>query len=52
MSLQKKVPTLPDEVGAELDAGQVVRLAALLVEHHLLQLSPILAWSIHDDSMV
>ena len=34
---------MPDKVGTELDAVQVVRLA-LVVEPHLLQLLPILSW--------
>ena len=40
-----KDPTVPDEVGAELDTVQVVGVGALVVEPHLLQLLPILAWS-------
>ena len=35
--------TVPDEVGAELDAVQVVRLT-LIVEPHLLQVLAILPW--------
>ena len=34
---------MPDEVGAELDAVQVVRLT-LIVESHLLQILAILPW--------
>ena len=43
--MQDEDPTVPDEVGTELDAVQVVGVGALLVEHHLLQLLPILPWS-------
>ena len=43
--MQDEDPTVPDEVGAEHDAVQVVGVGALLVEHHLLQLLPILPWS-------
>ena len=34
---------MPDEIGAELDAVQVVRLA-LVVEPHLLKLRPVIPW--------
>ena len=43
---------MPDEVGAELDAVQVVGVLALVVEHHLLQLVPVLSCLTDDQDAV
>ena len=44
-----RAPTVPDEVGAKLDAVQVVGLVQtgvhLVVEPHLLKLPPVSTWA-------